>query len=661
MLLVEGQSHIDNRHALIDTMPRNESVNSPLSRIAQEANRQKNGKDNRRISLISAVSVDSVSTTGRLLDKLKLADNEWEDSEKSSIASPIIDPDTSAGSVVTLNSENSVRVNTSTTSESTISSNNVLPASKFKYLKYVLGDTKKKNSQKSAVNKALEMGKKINTVEQNASRVMPRANVKSIHLDGLLRDADSSISSFDSQSEEEDNDYEEEEGENETVTAVAQAVEGESGAYGASTSQENLSVGSIHSRFKNTTPYSTELSFLPNTPTKPAVDQTPVNSPEVYMHTTPQYSMGSTPKMHLHTHHNHTLSSLSNGSVKVDAIHDSFIHRVDREKENDNSVIVNGQGKGREGLQFRQILPSHQHTNSVATTDLSKSGVDPDLAKVIDDSLMRSASVPIKRTKSVTEARTPAPKTPLPAPPVHLEKEEQYQPKLLTSSRSELIDEKKEHNVCNQQHQSPQARYYNNSGAYPFSGQYSNLHQIPSSSPHRNSPQFYQQSPQNFNGTNNPYSKRGINSPSSNPLHFVPNAQAYQHRNFNPQYGSYGPYPRNANYPKVSPAPSSQPGFYPQQQQQHAHGMYQSHSPHPQYSQYPNGSNSYYKNPQRLGYSPQTSPKLGYFNLSSGNHNTNSMSHALDLDGRNPPSTPPSHLKKNTQFRNVDLSHIVPR
>lgn len=641
-------------------MPRNESVNSPLSRIAQEANRQKHGNDGRRISLISAVSVDSVATTGRLLDKLKLADNEWDDFERTTgVVSPVLDADTSTGSVVTVNSDSSVRVNTSGTSESTVNSINVLPASKFKYLKYVLGDTKKKNSQKSAVNKALEMGKKINTVEQNAARVTQRANVKSIHLDSLLQDAESSVSSFESESErEDDEDY-------------GGSQEKQQGGYGASASEDSLP--------RDATPSGTELSFVPNTPTRRALDYTPANSPETHMHVTPQYSVGSTPKMHLLSHHNHTLSSLSTNSAKGDAINDSFIHNREHDDEhasNSSSVpYATPGGVGKDGFKevphFRQLLSTHQHTNSAATTDLSKPGLDPDFAADIDDSLMRSASVPIKRKKSVAEARTPAPKTPLPAPPIHLVAD---QSKHQVMSCSDLVDGRKEHISHARPQFSPQAHHhhhhhYNNNPAYQFPNHHQVQPQIPPSSPHRTSPQLYQNSPHSYNSSANNsghgFTKRGPISSPSNQMHYAPSPQSYQHRNFNPQHGPYGPYARSTSHPKVPQVPYSQPGFYPQPQQQQPHyprayvmqpqqPQHQQHQQHP--LQYPGANSPYYKTSQRHGYSPQTSPKVGYFNLASGNHPS-----MLDYEGRYAPSTPPSHMKKSMQLRDADLSHVVPR
>ena len=635
-------------------MPRNESVNSPLSRIAQEANRQKHGNDCRRISLISAVSVDSVATTGRLLDKLKLADNEWDDFERTTgVVSPLLDSDTSTGSAVTVNSGSSVRVNTSGTSESTVNSTNVLPASKFKYLKYVLGDTKKKNSQKSAVNKALEMGKKINTVEQNASRVTPRANVKSIHLESLLQDAESSVWSFELQSEEEE--VEEEKNE-------------DSGAYGASNSQDSLP--------GTGTPCNTELSFVPNTPTRRALDYTPVNSPEAHMQVTPQYSMGSTPKMHLHAHHNHTFSSLSTNSAKGDTINESFIYNGEHEDPHGGSsvpqAVAGDKDRFKEMPHFRQILSTHQHTNSAATTDLSKPGVDPDFAADLDDSLMRSASVPIKRKKSVAEARTPAPRTPLPAPPIHPATD---QSKHQVMSCSDLVDARKEHGNHVRPQFSPQAHHHyynnnsNNNGGYQFPNKHQVQPQVPPSSPHRTSQQFYQHSPHGYNGAGGSFPKRGLVSPSSNQMHYAPSPQPYQHRNFNPQYGPYGHFSRSTSHPKVPQLPHSQPGFHPQQQQQQyqhqqqqqpqqqrPYGMHPQHQQHQYPQQYPGASSPYYKTSQRHGYSPQTSPKVGYFNLAPGNHPSK-----LEYEGRHAPSTPPSHMKKNMQLRDVDLSHVMPR
>ncbi|GAV29798.1 hypothetical protein PMKS-003302 [Pichia membranifaciens] len=466
----------------------------------------------------------------------------------------------------------------------------------------------------------------------------------SIHLDSLLQDAESSVWSFESQSEEEEEDEKKE----------------DAGAYGASNSQDSLP--------KTGTPCNAELSFLPNTPTRRALDYTPVNSPEAHMQVTPQYSMGSTPKMHLHAYHNHTFSSLSTNSAKGDTINDSFIYNGEHADPHGGSsvpqAVAADKDRFKEMPQFRQILSTHQHTNSAATTDLSKPGVDPDFAADLDDSLMRSASVPIKRKKSVAEARTPAPRTPLPAPPTHLATD---QSKHQVMPSSDLVDARKEHGNHVRSQFSPQAHHHyynnndNNNGGYQFPNKHQLHPQVLPSSPHRTSQQFYQQSPHGYNGAGGSFPKRGLVSPSSNQMHYAPSPQPYQHRNFNPQYGPYGHFSRSTSHPKVPQLPHSQPVFHPQQQQQQPqqqrpYGMHTQHQQHQYPQQYPGASSPYYKTSQRHGYSPQTSPKVGYFNLAPGNHPSK-----LEYEGRHAPSTPPSHIKKNMQLRDVDLSHVMPR
>lgn len=683
-------------------MTRNQNFNSPLSRLEQEATRQRDKKfNNNRLSLISSVSNDSVSTTGRLLDKLKLADNEWDDDfDKTNDNSiNINDTDTSFGSIITLNSDNSIKINTSSNSDlSPNSSYNILPASKFKYLKSVLGDTKKKNSQKSAVNKALEMGKKINTVENNVSHVIHRSSVKSIHLDGLLRDADSSISSYDSQSDidlnedyeinNNNNNKEKEENENQE--------EGEDYDKYEPLKETTSNITYNHSNpiDINSSSNDTELSFIPNTPTKMAFNATPVNSPETFIQVTPQYSIDRTPKINLHSHHNHTHSSLSNTSFRADSISESFIGKNNNIINNNNNNINNNDSNNNNGyndydekeiddngiFNFQKNIkndsnstvynskisnnvpsnfqPSHHHAQS-ATNKADIGCVDSELVKNINDTLIRSASVPTKRKPS-TNKPIIAPKSPLPLPPVALEKSDTNSfnhsnniPKPSYSTNPALYNTGNQHNYTNQhQQQQQQFLQYLPQQSHAAAQQY---HTLPPQQQHQQQ-QHNQSIPIHsqyyYNNQKNVYSKRTIASPSSKQLNFV-SPQNYQNRNFNPLYGPHQQV-SNRIINKQKAIQQTQQLLYPQ---------HLNNSPHTNI----NNNNPYYNNTQRFGsYSQQNSPNVGNYNLTP-NNNSRTNNHLIPLnndneyDGAGYPLTPPSHIKKNNKFQNVDLSYIMPR
>ncbi|KAG0687642.1 hypothetical protein C6P40_002066 [Pichia californica] len=636
-------------------MKKNRSFNSPLSRIEQEVSNQKKSnkiKSNKRVSVISTISTDSVSTTGRLLDKLKLADNEWDDSDKSVISIPMNDPDTSIGSLNTLNSENSIKINSSSHSDINENSNvNVLPLSKFKYLKSILNDTKRKNSQKSAVNKALEMGKKINTVEQNISHVVNRSSVKSIHLDTLFRDADSSISSFDSHSEleSESNDNDDDDDDDDYYD----------------NGEQNIIDNYADPITINQTPEESEFSFIPNTPTKNGLNSTPLNSPGETIIATPGYSINTTPKMYMRSHHNHTHSTLSNTSFKADSINESFLgkNKNDDEIPKFHNHTRNYSGNNINKTPIAHLLDNsksfHQHTHSMANAIGSNSSVDSEMAKNINETLMRSASVPIKRNPSIK--RTPVPKSPLPFTPATMEKSSTFEESNLPNFPKNITN----HSPYNS-NQFEHIRNYQNYPPPPQQQQqdYNQQQQNISHMPQQHvAPQIYQQQQQQkqplqhqLHYHNEVNTTRGMTSPSSNQFHFVQSPQSYQHRNFNPSFnGNLVPHSRMNNQHKVMQ--QTQQLLYPQQQQ-------------PQQQQYPNGNiqlsknvnhngNSSYINSQRYGnFSPQASPKIGHF--AQGSYNMNNY-YSEYYDGYNTPSTPPSHSKKNNKFQNVDLSKIMPR
>lgn len=589
-------------------MRKKQSFNSPLSRIEQEAARQKGGNAYKRFSMSSALSSDSGMSTGGLLDKLKLADNEWNDEYESfngtsyENSSDILygtdDHDSSIGSNITLNNSSSNNTTHNNTPEQQYATNyttNAMPASKFKYLKSVLGDTQRNNSKRSAVNKALEMGKKINTVEKNASHVNHRASVHSIHVEDLLRDADSTLSSITSQSDNESDD-----------------------------DSELCFNPQIYNNNNNNN--DEELSFLQNTPTRQFFD-TPTNSPET-VHATPQLSMNSTPQMHLLSHHNHTHSSLSNASGRVDAIHDSFFaknHSKDSIPEEEHTISSSRLGH-------------HHHTTSAATENLPLTTVDSEMTKNISDTLLRSASLPIKRKKSVSQAKTPAPKTPLPpapTPPQRSSATPTHEPIVPVPSYTDSFHDPLSQTKVN-----------------PISGvQPEKLNLYPSNTPplqqyNHTVPQYFHHSPHKYHmGSNsNHYMKRGITHPSQQ--HFIPSSQPimshpYRNPNPNPAYGPYLPMNRTPNHPKISSFQQTQQLLYPQQSLQF-------------YQHMPNNANN--KRGARFSaYSPQTSPQMANFNF---NNNDNYLEPYLPY---NAPATPPSHMKRNNKFQDVDLSHIIPR
>jgi hypothetical protein len=615
------------------------STASPLSRIEQEAYRQKQTQTHNRVSLISAASTDSVSTAGRLLDKLKLADNEWDDSESSIISdSQLYDPDTSIISSNETSLSDIAEYNDRNNSKSI---SNV----KFKYLKSVLGSTKKKQFQKSAVNKALELGKRINTVEQNASRVINRSEVKSIHLDDLIHDADSSILSLYDTDEDSDGDGD---GDGDGDT--------DDNEWMLENQIETKKYNGLH--HKNLKPISTplqdEFSFMPQTPTRSLLETTPINSP-LKNHggqMTPSNSIGSTPTLKINRHQ-HNLSSLSNNSAYDDEIPNSFMNV---KKPDDISFAPY--------YQHRQL--GHSHTQSAAIHNM-KTLKNTDLND-LNNPLNRSASVPIRKP-SIKHSPVPnqiLPPTPTSAqqsidkqsttPHNHLASMQHLQKKTIPNSPKDVNNNNQyKHRLYNtgntnrdypqqcvqgtplHSSQSPQQQKQQ----YVFPLSYANSQQKPYNSP---------------NSFSN--SKRLMTSPNTpnipNLQYSVPHQQAANHntsssnyRNYNQQYPTHGAYSRAPNQPNYL---QSQPPVNP-----HLNQNYLSQPNNPYYNNTRYGYSS--QNPQHMAY-----PKIGSPVTNQGNYMNHSPNYRhYESGSHNSPSLHSNFLKKDNTFQNVDLSYIIPR
>lgn len=657
-------------------MARAISTASPLSILEREAYRQKNEKNNNsnskvgvnkgRMNMASSFTNDSVSKTGSLLDKLQLADNEWEDSDDSFTNSSLNDANTTNNSAITNYSNND--------------STNSIPISKFKYLKSVLGSTKMKTSQKSAVNKALEMGKKINTVEQNASRVINRSDVQSIHLANVIHDVESSISLYETD-DEADDDIEDgvpnEGGSGENVYAEFYAGNAEidhgpvCGDAKPKFSESYLSPQVNSSGFNG----DDGLIFAPQTPTKAHVDITPTGSPKTFNgQFTPQNSVNSTPKM-AYTH-NHSHSTISTGSVKVKYPPGGVLSNEPRDKLN----ITDSQGKP---------TISHNHTQSAgvdAFNDLS----DLTTASVADDALLRTASLPIKRNKSLKHS--PVPNQPLPLPP-SLQPPIQPQTKNLIPVQNKLNSKltsvlasptstshlTQRESFKTSEEITPQHYYPNHGMRSNTTSQYSQhaKHPVNTQTYQKSQPQYSHYGPSSqYTQCNQYISKRALDSPSmqmyqnyGSPKQPISRQQTPQSPPPQQQY----PYQHSTNN-----YPSPQRQVYPHYQQFNPQRTFnQPHkyapNPHMQYAHnhqqhqpfqldYPQQKNPYYKNKRQL-YSPQTSPQIANARLVPTYEDTTLRLNRYDFesDTQNSPSSLPSGMKKKNVFQNIDLSHIIPR
>lgn len=665
------------------------SAASPLSRIEQETYRQRKAQNNNRTSLLSSISTDSVSTTGRLLDKLKLADSEWDDVSEISINS---NSNTTVDSLINDYSilEDDTEYDTSSTEK---------PQTNFKCLKSILGSTKKKQSQKSAVTKALEMGKRINTVEQNASRVINRSEIRSIHLDNLIHDADSSISLYetDEETEEEDNDHSD--NDNDTVDGDNDAYNKPDPLY------DNASFNRLTPVETRTDGY--ELPFVPQTPTRSLVDSTPVNSPHLHIQLSPPNSISITPRRNIYQH-KYTTSSLSNlsnvshNSGQLDEISESFLST----KPTDDIVF-------NPNISKRQ--PLHSHTLSAATEKFETSK-NSDLQDILF--LNRSASVPTRQTMK----HSPAPKQVLPPTPPRSQgslkksalgsqnslKKTSSPPANRTSPEFQIIPNSPgNYNInINNNHNNPAINRntnidtnmntnntnhnhnYNDSNGnsynnkyytgyqnsmfrqqqhpqqypqqylqqYPHQQQYKYPQPNPQQNPPQNLQQNLQQNPQHqtISPTTPTFQQHFTQQQPINPYSGC--SPSNQYRSYNPQYQSHSTYNRQPNYQQTQP---NLQGYQLPNQMTNQH-------------YYPKSTKPYYKN-ARYGYSPQTSPQLGNSKIVQHSHSTSQSSqpnpyvnqqqgyHKYYNNGDDNELLLLNTTKKSKTYQNVDLSTIIPR
>jgi hypothetical protein len=692
-------------------MGKKKTYKSPLAKLEHEANKKKISIEKSRLSVTSTYSSDSVSTTGRLLDKLRLADDEWkyDDEDSYNSTESFINLENSVGSKLEYSSEESMNESQSS-----------IPASKFRYLKSVLGSTKKKNIQNSAASKALEMGKKINTVEQNASRVTNRADVRSIHLDNLLHDAAESILSLSSEEDEENA------SDNDTINDE----------------REGPSVINVPTHISQQTSYKSVYSStdLPQTPTRSMMERTPVNSPEVnYRRHTPQNSIGATPKQILG--HKHTLSNISNasyGSYNTDFMNDSLIHNI----PNDDIVFDHKEYQLRDSQPKK---PSHTHTQSAIHVNIQ----EPEASEASpNSSLIRSASAPIQRKPSIKQS--PVPNKPLPPnpplkvtprinPSLHVQ-----QMTLPTSSSSTSLTPSTtnlpapsqpkvihpnqhygapprimpQHHHHQQFHvQQPQQHLYKSN---QYSQQQAPLHQFPSHQqipivlaptqqsgyppmrqpnlsmdkpmrapasptqqnvymdaipnqmpkmknrgygtsysnmpPYMRSPQQHKISKMSPSMQNDRQNNGGANPPSS------PHQPSYHNHQHYPQQQHYQQNVSSVIYPPSHPQPQPQPQpqlqlqlqQQPQQQQQYYQGRSLFYHQAPQ--QYQQVRSGYSDQPPLKSVPPELAPPLMY-----SNHNPYATTRHEYESHKSAPSVISSSLKRNNKYQDVNLSYVVPR
>ena len=572
-----------------------------------ESNNDQN--DPKRNSLISSYSTDTITTTGRLLDKLKLADEEWDDSQNSEFDnSNFVDSDLS---FVSNNS-----MNTSNTS---------IPSSKFKTLKSVLGSTRRQNHEKSAAKKALELGKTINTVEQNASRVFNRADIKSIHLDSLIQDTDDS-SSLDSNTEDEneilddyyfhkdnhsekhlidDNDYQ-------------NKINGTDNIRGVTHSKNSsISNSTIH-------------SFVPHTPTKNTFNITPVGSPKTLHDVTSQQSFLSTPKKN---YHKHSASNVSNTSYGYDNTNEFLLAN----KPDDNLVFNFNDNHNHNHNYNIDRKVSHTHTRSAVTHN----NINNKQNQIDDDNstLMRSASVPIQRKLSVKHS--PAPNKPLPPNPVdqkrviHPNVSSHYNE--LTPSTSSSFP-----NTPNVTKPYPiQPDYYY---AHPHPQQQQQQQKYHHFDPHYNSHKNIPEQSHFHHNPMNPNRPYYNNYPPNDSM--IPPNQKIQYlksptlknRTYNMLYPNSHPNHNPNGY-------LGQPNTY-QQHQQIPQQQQRNNPPYPYESQrYNNNNNNMNTNP------PNVSPRM--------DHSAVMNNYRVNNNIQSSPSSFPK--KKYNHFQDVDLSNIIPR
>ncbi|ONH77332.1 putative 2-dehydropantoate 2-reductase [Pichia kudriavzevii] len=573
-------------------------------------------RKNKRASLSSSYSTDTVTTTGRLLDKLKLTEEEWEQADA-------IDEHSGGYDYEYDNDYDCAYDGNSNTDESDYDSSRFsfdpdqtsvtviihktpkkgTPPDTFHHLKSVLGSTKRKNIEKSAVNKALELGKKINTVEHNASRVVyNRSDVKSIHMDTLIHDAQSSIVSLSESDESDGNNYDDGgDGEDDLVNLYTQES-----LEDLSMNLRKVETAHQHKRFNNSihTLKSEDSPFTPTTPTRSMVESTPLNSP-LKNYSTPQYSITRTPNdNYFHKH------SDSNNSIDM-------VNALDYYQTNGfHSVALDS---------TRNI--SHGHTKS-AIVNYNQVLIQENDVK-IEPELIRSASAPIQRKPSIKQS--PAPEKPLPALPVHThnnnyytrreghKEPHHYYPHYYSPQLHQIQQYKNppytlihpqthpQTHPTSQSHQygTPHSRYhYNRTLPHPIYSS-TTTRQVPYPTP-----------------TNQPIT----NSPSTQ-MRFPPSTTYPRPRKHKTLQSLSGEALPNHSLPQ-------QPVQRSQQPQAYTGHHYMNHPP-----QYYSG-NRYPPN-ARYQFPSHPSPKINNANLYE------------------PPSSPSE--KRNNTFQNVDLSYIIPR
>lgn len=226
-------------------------IASPLTRLEDEA----------RVidkSRLSSKSSESLATTGGLLDKLNLNDEDWNDPPDYSDHASYYEGDES------LDGETNPNI------------------AMFESLKSVLGS--QRGHTQSAVNRVMELGKKVNTVEQSRPKVVKRSTVHSIHLDGLI------------QNEDDDDDDEDD-------------CDGHNDHYDYDTDSDE-STGTYQEE---------ELSFIPQTPTRSL--KTPTSSPRNLL--TPRSQVGST---YQHKYSNSQAHSTNSNSSFGDCLPETFLY-----------------------------------------------------------------------------------------------------------------------------------------------------------------------------------------------------------------------------------------------------------------------------------------------------------------------------------------------
>ncbi|GMM27808.1 hypothetical protein DAMA08_005240 [Martiniozyma asiatica (nom. inval.)] len=144
-----------------------------------------------------------VSTTSRLLDKLQLDDQDWDDEENDSFDYPSFNsetPNTTPSSDILPDDTPYKQTVRSTRGKNLQQPSNAVPANQFRSLKTVLVHRREEDGKNAAVSRALQLDDnvRVNNVREDESMRMvhvSREKVRSIHVDELLHRSDS-ISTF---------------------------------------------------------------------------------------------------------------------------------------------------------------------------------------------------------------------------------------------------------------------------------------------------------------------------------------------------------------------------------------------------------------------------------------------------------------------------------